>query len=189
MTTMYVGVPTIIHQLCTKARRSLVVVVVTAELEEDRPLHMWAVAEMLPYFKYHWTPCWHSWSSFLEIKMNQQDKYTGIVAYYVDVRIITCTWRNYSKQVMYDYDIGFLQNLISWQPSTTKTITSVYRGLFSNLTFPFDTGKQSNLSSTHRIVLELSFSKIGGVHDQLHISSVDWWDILLPQIDEGADGF
>ena len=30
------------------------------------------------------------------------------------------------------------------------------------------------------ILLELSFSKSGGVHDGLHISSADWWDLLLP---------
>ena len=31
-----------------------------------------------------------------------------------------------------------------------------------------------------------------GVHDKLHISSADWWDILLPLAytpDEGTDGF
>ena len=81
-----IGQPTIIHQLCTKTRRLLVTVIVTAEREKDRPLHLWAVAEILPYFKYHCTPCSHSWSSFFpEIKMNRQDKYTGIVAYYHDV--------------------------------------------------------------------------------------------------------
>ena len=33
---------------------------------------------------------------------------------------------------------------------------------------------------TGGLFLELSFSKNGGVHDKLHISSADWWDILLP---------
>ena len=28
--------------------------------------------------------------------------------------------------------------------------------------------------------LLFSCSKIGGVHDTLHISSADWWDLLLP---------
>ena len=43
------------------------------------------------------------------------------------------------------------------------------------------------------LFLELSFSKSGGVHDKLHISSSDWWDLnYFPwhrhQI-EGTDGF
>ena len=37
----------------------------------------------------------------------------------------------------------------------------------------------------HRLTLEwfgeLSFSRLEcGVHDRLHISSADWWDLLLP---------
>ena len=28
------------------------------------------------------------------------------------------------------------------------------------------------------LILELSFSKSGGVHDKLHISSADWWDLF-----------
>ena len=43
--------------------------------------------------------------------------------------------------------------------------------------FPSDIVKHSNLSNTHRVVL---LYKIGGVHDKLHISSADWWDLLLP---------
>ena len=31
-----------------------------------------------------------------------------------------------------------------------------------------------------RLFLELSFSMSGGVHNKLHISIADWWDILLP---------
>ena len=54
---MGVGPLTIIHQLCSKTRRLLVTVIVTAEREEDRPLHLWAVADMLPYYKYHCTSC------------------------------------------------------------------------------------------------------------------------------------
>ena len=50
--------------------------------------------------------------------------------------------------------------------------------------FPFDTVKHSNLSIIHSntgLFLELSFSnKSSGVHDKLHISSTDWWDLLLP---------
>ena len=45
---------------------------------------------------------------------------------------------------------------------------------------PSDTVKHSNLSITHSFFLEFSFSKSGGVHDKLHISSADLWELLLP---------
>ena len=40
--------------------------------------------------------------------------------------------------------------------------------------------EHSNLSIYTGLFLELSFSKSGGVHDKLHISSADRRDLLLP---------
>ena len=41
--------------------------------------------------------------------------------------------------------------------------------------------KQPVFGLTKEWFRELSFSRLGcGVHDKLHISSADWWDILLP---------
>ena len=53
---------------------------------------------------------------------------------------------------------------------------------FLTTIFPSDTVKRSNLSITHRVVFYScpSLTKSGGVHDNLHISSADWWDLLLP---------
>ena len=60
----------------------------------------------------------------------------------------------------------------------------LFRQLFRSLMLrllPSDTVKHSNLSNILRVVfiLELSFSKSGGVDDRLHVSSADWRDILL----------
>ena len=41
--------------------------------------------------------------------------------------------------------------------------------------------KQPIFGLIHEWFRELSFSRLEcGVHDRLHISSADWWDILLP---------
>ena len=47
-----------------------------------------------------------------------------------------------------------------------------YVGLYS---------KQAIFGLTQEWFRELSFSRLEcGVHDKLHISSADWWNILLP---------
>ena len=47
-----------------------------------------------------------------------------------------------------------------------------YVGLYS---------KQPIFGLTQEWLRELSFSRLEcGVHDNLHISSADWWDLLLP---------
>ena len=41
--------------------------------------------------------------------------------------------------------------------------------------------KQPIFGLTQEWFRELSFSRLeSGVHDKLHISSADWWDLLLP---------
>ena len=41
--------------------------------------------------------------------------------------------------------------------------------------------KQPIFGQTQEWLRELSFSRLEcGVHDKLHISSADWWDLLLP---------
>ena len=41
--------------------------------------------------------------------------------------------------------------------------------------------KQPIFGLTQELLGELSFSRLEcGVHDKLHISSADWWDLLLP---------
>ena len=41
--------------------------------------------------------------------------------------------------------------------------------------------KQPIFGLTQEWLRELSFSRLEcGVHDKLHISSADWWDLLLP---------
>ena len=41
--------------------------------------------------------------------------------------------------------------------------------------------KQPIFGLTQEWFRELSFSRLQcGVHDKLHISSADWWDLLLP---------
>ena len=51
--------------------------------------------------------------------------------------------------------------------------TSIYLSIY-------DTVSTQSLILYTGLFLELSFSESGGVHDKLHISSADLWDLLLP---------
>ena len=57
--------------------------------------------------------------------------------------------------------------------------THFYTMLFLVLSYVYS--KQPMLGLTQELFRELSFTRLEcGVHDKLHISSADWWDILLP---------
>ena len=50
-----------------------------------------------------------------------------------------------------------------------------------NLVLSYVYTKQPFFGLTQEWFRELSFPRLEyGVHDKLHISSADWWDILLP---------
>ena len=64
--------------------------------------------------------------TFLEITVNQRDKDIGIAAYYLDVRVITCFWRN-SNQVMYDDEIDFFVVCFQIFSLETEIVPYLYR--------------------------------------------------------------
>ena len=76
-------------------------------------------------------------------------------------------------------------------PETYLSIRSVHQQWMSDITrvsevyqcmnvYVYDTVSIQTWVLYKRLFLELSFSMSGGVHNKLHISIADWWDILLP---------
>ena len=72
------------------------------------------------------SPCWHSLSYFYRDKSESAGKDIGIAAYYHDVRVITCFWRN-SNQVIYGDDIGFFVVCFQIFSPETDIVPYLYR--------------------------------------------------------------
>ena len=108
---------------------------------------------------------------FLEIKVNQQDKYIGVVAYYLDVPVITCLWRN-SNQEMYDASIGFFVVCFQIFSLETELVPYLYRCFFCNPQFSLIVLNVANQIMTYKnkctvlwIMLRATF----------WVGNVVWW--------------